>query len=36
VGFDEFAAKVTPNGESTLTQVSSNKHMAHLGRALWV
>jgi hypothetical protein len=36
VGFDQFAAKVSPNGESTLTQVSSTDHMAHLGRALWV
>jgi len=36
VGFDEFAAKVSPNGESLLTQVSSTDHMAHLGRALWV
>jgi hypothetical protein len=36
VGFDQFAAKVSPNGESTLTQVSSTDHMAHLCRALWV
>jgi hypothetical protein len=36
VGFDEFAAKVSPNGESLLTQVASTDHMAHLGRALWV
>ncbi|KAF8893733.1 hypothetical protein CPB84DRAFT_1732264 [Gymnopilus junonius] len=35
VGFDEFAVKVKPNGMSTLTQIASTHHMAHLGRALF-